>query len=172
MTISLFPKDVAFSIFGKNDQHHFQRYHILYVVLILTMLCVSLLLPSFKPKVFYSQTWRRIIMLRSSLGKKIMFSHLKTLTSCSCHCYRNVFISNLVITKQTNNFPLYSQLYNLRSPVKALINTLLESPSLTGEKNKTKLQNTSMTMITCIHMLSSSSVGTDKFLHSQIVHFA
>lgn len=101
-----------------------------------------------------------------------MFSHLKTLTSCSCHCYRNVFISNLVITKQTNNFPLYSQLYNLRSPVKASINTLLESPSLTGEKNKTKLQNTSMTMITCIHMLSSSSVGTDKFLHSQIVHFA
>lgn len=171
MTISLFPKDVAFTIFGKNDQHHYQRYHILHAVLILTMLCVSLLLPSFKPKVFYSQTWRQIIMLILA-RKKIMFSHLKTLTSFSCHSYRNIFISNLVITKQTNNFPLYSQLYNLRSPVKASINTLLESPSLTGEKNKTKLQNTSMTMITCIHMLSSSSVGRDKFLHSQIVDFA
>lgn len=52
MTISLFPKDVAFTIFGKNDQHHFLRYHVLYVVLILTTLCVSLLLPSFKPTSF------------------------------------------------------------------------------------------------------------------------
>lgn len=142
MTISLFPKDVAFSIFGKNDQHHYQRYHILYVVLILTMLCVSLLLPSFKPKVFYSQTWRQIIMLILA-RKKLSFS---------CHCYSNIFISNLVITKQTNNFPLHSQLYNLRSPVKASINTLLESPSLTGEKNKTKLQNENDHMYDNDHM--------------------
>lgn len=78
MTISLFPKDVAFSIFGKNDQHHFQRYHILYVVLILTMLCVSLLLPSFKPKVFYSQTWRRIIMLILARKKNYVFTSENT----------------------------------------------------------------------------------------------
>lgn len=41
MTISLFPNEVALTIFNKNDHHHFQKASHSACVLILPMLCLS-----------------------------------------------------------------------------------------------------------------------------------
>lgn len=119
-----------------------KKYHILHVVLILPILCLSSCHP-LNQQVFYSLTWQWIIML--ILARKKWCFHfwkhqdIALTTFFTCHCYRNRFISNLVITKlQTHQYlPPYFTVV-LRSLGKASINTWLESPSITGEQNKTK----------------------------------